>query len=273
MATFQVIISRLVTLFLLPFQSLDPIWPLLSLSLVMTMSFLFVFRHATDPVKVRTVKNRVQAHLLELRLFKDSPRILFSALGNILIHNGRYLRLSLRPLALLLFPIALLLVHLEGWFGYRPLHPAEAAVVTVKVGPDRLVGEATLEVSPGLILETPSLWVPALGEISWTIRGKKAGSHRVVVQGLSRASAKRVVVSDKTWFRVWPTTISTGFWNHFWNPGEAVLDPQGQVQQITLNYPARTIRLLGWKMHWLINFFLASCLFGWVASRWMKVVI
>lgn len=275
MTTLQSFISQLIGWLLFPFLRLNPLWPLLLLSLVMTLAFLLAFRRLTSPSQVQAVKNRLQAHLLELRLFKDSPRILFSALGNILVYNARYLSISLKPILVLLAPIVVLLIHLDGWFGYRPLRTHEAAIVMVKVPASRpeLVNQITLEVPPGIKQETPALRVFAAGEVSWSIRGKQAGSHRLIFRGPGATASKRVVVSNTGWQRVWPSTVAGGFWNALWNPGEAVLAPDGPVQEVTLTYPTRSIRLFGWEMHWLLCFFLASCLFGWVASRRMKVTI
>ena len=269
------IIDSVLTVLFSPFFNTAPVWPLVLTALATSVLFLWVYKRTVDPVKVKTSKDRIQAHLLELRLFKDSPRILFSALGNALIHNVRYLRFSLKPLAFVLLPIVLLLVQLEGWYGYKPLRPGEAALVRVSLStPDiGILRQITLQCPAGIARETPPLRFPPTREVSWAIRGKEAGNHRLVVQGPDWTYTKTVVVSEGTWARVWPQTVTSGFWNQFWNPGEAVLSPAGRVRQIAVNYPDRSIDVLGWKTHWLVVFFLASCLFGWIASRFMKVVI
>jgi hypothetical protein len=258
-----------------PFQGSDPVWALLLLALATTLVFLLVFRFAADPEQIQKAKNRIQAHLLELRLFKDSPRTIFSALGKILVHNGKYLRSASRPLLVMLLPIVLLLVHMDGWFGYRPLRLYEAAVVEVKLAaPDAdALKQITLEAPAGITIETPPLRFSEAQEVSWSIRGKNAGTHRLEFRGAGLFASKSVSVSDTAWTRVWPTTVTSGFWNQFWNPGEADLNATGPVKQITLNYPSRSVRLWSWEMHWLLLFFLATCLFGWIASRWMKIVI
>ena len=269
------IIDSVLTVLFSPFLNTAPVWSLVLTALATSALFLWVYKRTVDPVKVKTSKDRIQAHLLELRLFKDSPRILFSALGNALIHNVRYLRFSLKPLAFVLLPIILLLVQLEGWYGYKPLRPGEAALVRVRLStPDiGILRQITLQCPVGIARETPPLRFPPTREVSWAIRGKEAGTHRLVVQGPDWTYTKTVVVSEGTWARVWPQTVTSGFWNQFWNPGEAVLSPAGRVRQIAVDYPDRSIDVLGWKTHWLVVFFLASCLFGWIASRFMKVVI
>jgi uncharacterized membrane protein (DUF106 family) len=269
------ILDRILNVLFSPFLHTAPAWPLLLTALVTSLLFLWVYKQTVDPVKVKASKDRIQAHLLELRLFKDSPRIMFSALGNALIHNVRYVRSSLKPLALMLLPIVLLLVQLEGWYGHNPLRPGEAAVVSVSLATSDIgiLQRMTLQCPRGIAQETPPLRLPSAQEVSWAIRGKEAGTHRVVVQGPDRTYTKTVVVSDGTWARVWPQTVTSGFWNQFWNPGEAALSPTGFVRQITVSYSDRSIDVFGWEMHWLLAFFLASCLFGWIASRFMKVVI
>jgi hypothetical protein len=275
MPTVQLVIGLLINLLLSPFEKLDPLWPLLLLSLGISLGFLLAFRRLANATRLKGAKDRMQAHLLELRLFKDSPRILFSALGNILIQNVRYLRFSLKPLLVLLLPMALLLVHLDGWFGYRPLLPGESALVTVKLLPGNIgvMKDIALQVPSAITLETLPLRIPAAWEVSWQIRAKEVGTHDLIFRSPASVVTKAIVVSETAWARVWPTTAVSGLWNEFWNPGEAVLSAGSDLQQIRLGYPARSIKVLGWEMHWLLFFFLASCLFGWVASRRMRVVI
>jgi hypothetical protein len=272
MAVLQSGIIAFFTLLLAPVARLAPIWPLLALSLALTIVFLLVFRKTTNSVQVSRVKNLVQAHILELRLFKDSPRILLSALGKIVFHNVRYLALSLKPLLVMTVPIVLLLVHFESWFGYRPLHRGEATIVTVQTENATAPG-LSIQSPPDIVVETASLWDQNLREMSWRIRPKAIGHHRLVIQGPNGSVEKTITVADEGWPRVWPVTVKDGFWNQLWNPGEAILPAENPVKQVRVDYPVRSIRLWRWEMNWLLIFFLTSCLFGWIVSRRMKLVI
>ena len=61
-----------------PFKRIDPFWALLAVCIVTTFIFLEVFRRTTDSVRLQEAKNGMQARLLEVRLFKDSPSIVLS---------------------------------------------------------------------------------------------------------------------------------------------------------------------------------------------------
>ncbi len=80
-----------------PFKRIDPFWALLAVCLVTTFIFLEVFRRTTDSMKLQEAKNSMQARLLEVRLFKDSPSIVLAALAGMLTCNLRYLKHSLKP--------------------------------------------------------------------------------------------------------------------------------------------------------------------------------
>jgi hypothetical protein len=48
------------------------------------------------------------------------------------------------------------------------------------------------------------------------------------------------------------------FWNTLLNPIELPIPRGASVEQIQVGYPARTISIFGWKMHWIVVFFLIS---------------
>src|SRR3974377_243951 len=115
MVTFNSILSSLLDLLLGPFRGLHPFWALLILSVMVGAVLLVVFRYTSNQRGIQETKNRIKAHLLEIRLFKDDLRVLLSAQGSILKYNLRYMAYGLKPLLVIILPVALLLIQLEGW--------------------------------------------------------------------------------------------------------------------------------------------------------------
>lgn len=258
-----------------PFKRIDPFWALLAVSLVVTFIVLEVFRRTTDSIKLQEAKNSMQARLLEVRLFKDSPPIVLAALAGMLSCNLRYLRHSLKATLLMLPPLVMLMIHLDAWFGHAPLQPGQAALVRVKIleSARQAFDDISLEAASGVAIETPSLRVPEEKEISWVVRASQAGHYLLSVKGAGSAVQKTIVVGDRGWERVAPRVVTAGFWNHWAHPGDASL-PQGSlVEWVEVTYPDRALGLLGWETHWLILFFLLTCVLGFVGSKLLRVTI
>src|SRR5689334_18163049 len=78
------------------------------------IGMLWVFQKVSNQDKIRAVKRRVQAHLLELRIYRDEPAVMWRAQKSLLAANLRYMGLMLQPAILLTIPFAILLVHLDA---------------------------------------------------------------------------------------------------------------------------------------------------------------
>ncbi|HEU0007155.1 MAG TPA: hypothetical protein VFS12_14315 [Terriglobia bacterium] len=275
MFTLQSTIVRWLDWLFWPFKRVDPFWALLAASLVTTFIFLEVFRRTTDSTKLQEAKNNMQARLLEVRLFRDSPSIVLAALVGMLACNLRYLRHSLKPTLLMLPPLVVLMIHLDAWFGHVPLRPGQAALVRVKLlGPaNRGLDDVSLEAAAGLAIETPSLRIPQEKEISWVVRATQAGQYLLSVRGAGSPAQKTIVVVDGGWDRAARRVVTAGFWNQWTHPGEASLPQDGPFEWVEVNYPDRSLALFGWKTHWLVLFFVFTCAFGFVGSKLLRVTV
>ena len=258
-----------------PFKRVDPFWVLLGISLVMMLAFLEVFRRTTDSAKLQEAKNSMQARLLEVRLFKDSPTTVLSALAGMLTCNLQYLKHSLKPTVFMLPPLLVLMIHLDTWFGHAPLHPGQAALVRVKVldSAPQTLDDVSMETPAGLTIETPALRIPQEYEVSWVVRANRAGRYLLTVTQNGGRAQKAIVVTDGSWERAVPRVVTSGFWNQWIHPGEALLPKAGPIEWIEVSYPDRSVAVLGWKTHWLVLFFVFSCVLGFMGSRLLRVTI
>jgi len=273
--TLQSTIIRCLDWLFVPFKSIDPFWALLAVSFVTTLIFLEIFRRTTHSRKLQEAKNGMQARLLEVRLFKDSPSIVLAALAGMLACNLRYLKHSLKPTLLMVPPLVVLMIHLDAWFGHAPLRPGQAALVRVKLleSAQQALDEVSLEAPADLAIETPSLRIPQEKEISWAVRATQAGQYLLSVRGAGSPAQKTIVVADGGWDRVAPRAVAAGFWNHWTHPGEASLPQDGPVEWVDVNYPGRSLVLLGWETHWLVLFLVFTCVLGFVGSKLLRVTL
>jgi uncharacterized membrane protein (DUF106 family) len=204
------------------------IWTLLPVSLIYGLAAALVFHRFSDQESIgRTIK-RMIAHVMEFRLFLDTPALVLRAQRDLLRENFRLLRLVLRPSAILTFLFIILFPQLEAMYGHAPLRVGEPAVVTA-----RLDGDAVLEAPAGIVVETPGVHVIHDRQISWRVRPLGWSSGEVKVRSDGRVLTRQIVAGGG---------LIYGMNLPFSSPA------------IEIPYPRRTV--LG--MNWMIWFFLIS---------------
>lgn len=200
------------------------IWTLIPVSVVYGFVAALVLRRFSDRAAVQAAMNRMIAHVMEFRLFLDTPSLVLRAQRDLFVENLRLLRLLLVPSIMLAVVFIALFPQLDALYGHAPLTPNEPSVVSVRID-----GTAALEVPPGISIETPPVHSLQDHRMSWRVRpmGTTAGDLRIT-QG-SRVLTKRIVA------------------------GKGFLDGYSS-RTIDVRYPRRSV--LG--THWLVWFFLFS---------------
>jgi uncharacterized membrane protein (DUF106 family) len=264
---------------LYPLRELPPIVGVILMSLVTAMGMLLVFRYASDQDKLAQVKNRIHACIFEIRLFNDDLGAIMRAQMEILRHNLTYLRLTIKPMLWMIVPIVLLIAQLQFHYGYRGLTPGDSAVVSVTFGEGPSItgngGDkpATSLVAPsGLVVETPAVWVPSLKELSWRIGAERRGVYELEVVADGETYAKSVVVSDVVRRRS-PSRLESGFLNQLLYPAEDPLPKDGSIVSIEVGYRENEIPVFGYRLHWLIVFFILSVVFAFSLKSFFGVTI
>ena len=240
-------------------------------SLLAGILMLLIFRYTSDQKRIRETKNAIKAHLLELWIFRDDVRITLSAQGKLLLLNGRYLKLALKPMMVMVVPMALILISLEGWFGYRPLRPGEAVIVSMQVS-DGVLGleNASLYAGNGIKVETPPLRILMAKEVDWRIRADGAGTHKVTLDLSGYRLEKQVVIAQGL-VRVSPSRFASTFWQTLLYPGEPPIPKEFGIERIDISYPTRFIKIFRWEIHWLVVFFVLSIVFAFAFKRAFRV--
>jgi len=267
----------LTTLFdgvLYPFQTLPPLAGLAVLSALAAALMLVIFRYTSNQEEIRTAKDRVKAHILEMRLFGEDVRLLLRAQKRILLADLAYLKCSLVPIALMIVPVVLILVQANLRYGYRPLLPGETALVSAKVHPGApretvLLGLSTGE---GIVVETAPLHMEWDGEVDWRIRAQRPGRYVVGIEGAGFSVQKLVVVSNRV---VAASAMRVGgqFVDVLLNPGERPLSGKTPIKSVAIHYPRRTFSIFGRRVHWMIIFFVLSIAFAYVAKGPLRIEV
>ena len=256
-----------------PLQGLSPSTSLLLLSAALGLLLLLVFRLTSNQAAIGGLRRQMAAHLLEFRLFQHSLGIQWSSLSRMLLANLIYLKYAARPLLLMLVPLALLLVQFNQWYGYQPLRPEETALVSLKLSGERDLSKVRLKIGDGLELVGSPLRIPQAGEVNWSVRPQRQGTHLLTFQFEGRQVQKEIITSGQGMARISAVTPAHDFWELLQHPGEPPLPPDSFAQRISVNYPARRINLLGWETHWVVFLLIVSTLTALAFKRLLRVQI
>jgi predicted secreted protein len=249
-------LARFFSLLLDPVGRLTPVVGLTLISAVSGVIALLAFRVASDPAAVRAARQRAQAHLLAVRLYRDDLRVVMRSQRSLLGALAAYFGNMLLPFLALLLPFGLLFAHLEARYGARALHPGERTLVTVSAAPATL-DQWRLEGNDGLVVDSAPVRIPARGEIVWRVRATASGRHQIaLVAGDRRIEAEALVTGEDRGAapgRSIPTLSSL-----FLAPTEPQIPAGLGISSIEIGYPPLQLAVFGWRLHWIVIFLVVS---------------
>lgn len=269
MSRFLALLNRLFEVLLAPLEWAPPLWGLLAVSGLTGIGMLLVFRYTSDQKGIKTAKDRIQAHLLAIRLFQDQLGVVLRAQGSILRAILSYLGHSLKPLGVMLLPILFLLIQLDARLGWVPPRPGETFLLTARVAEPAALDQVTLRLPAGLALSAPPLRIPDKKEISWRIQADKVGDFRVELLLGNQAFPKRVTVATGL-ARVSTTRVRAGLVEEFLHPGEPPLPKDAPLESIQVHYRRRSLNLGVTQADWLVPFFVFSLAAGYAMKGLLR---
>ena len=250
---------------MVPLQALSLGWSLAIISTLMGAVMLVVFKYTGDPDLLFTSIKRMQAYMMEMRLFDREPKLVFKAMGKLFWWNAKSILALLGPMLWVTVPMLLLFFQMEHYYGMRPVEPGESAVVTVKFkNADKLDGPVVLESGSGAEVETKPVLAPRRDLASWRVKGLEEGAHTL-----------RLQVGEATYdksFHVGTERVRVSKRRAYAGPDALVypVEPRlqkGPVAWIDVRYPTTDTPWLGTEMHWLLWLVIVS-LVGALGVRW-----
>jgi uncharacterized membrane protein (DUF106 family) len=275
MGIVNLVFGRVVDIILLPFRGVSPWFGMAAVSLLTALLMLEVYKLTSNQAAIRGAKDKIKAHLLELRLYKDSMRVTLRAQAAILKANMSYLAANLKPLLVMIVPLVLILAQLGLWFDRAPLGPGEETLVKVglEAGVDPVSLQMELEASPGLEITSPAVRIPDQREVAWRFKATAAGPGRLTLRVGGMALVKSVAVGGKPMTKVSPLASRGSIWKQALYPGERALAAGTPVRSIEILYPAKSLGAFGFRLHWLVAYLILSIAFGFAFKGVLKVEI
>ncbi|MEZ5364643.1 MAG: hypothetical protein R2748_20485 [Bryobacterales bacterium] len=255
MSFFHSLIRGVLEAYIGLFGDAHPLASLIPLSALIGVAMLWVFGKTSNQKAIERAKKKMQAYLLELRLYGDDPGLLFRAQGNLIVANLKYMAHMFKPALILTIPMIVLLFHLDAIYGIRALRPGEAAVVTVETADAAAEAPPTVTAPQGVAVETPAVRAPELGQINWRVRAAAPEHGELGFDWPDKQWTKSIDAGEGLRYVSHRRVSST--WDQFASPGEPLLDVAG-VQAVDVAYPAAEIDAFGFQLHWLVWFLLVS---------------
>ena len=246
-------------------------WSLAALSVVCGLGIAWVFGRLTDHLALKTLRRRLQANLLEIRLFSDDPRLVWRAQLALFRDNLRLIALLLRPMLVLLLPMAWLLLQLDSVYGTKSLEIGQPAVVTAQMATALTPQDAAsiLAAPPGIAVETPPVRSFADRQISWRVRPIEPvrGSLRLTLRG--KIVEKTIEAGDRGLFLSRRRAHSLyAFLTHV--EEARITDPD--VAWLDVDYPGANVRIAGIALPWPAWFLLISSASAWIFARRLRLL-
>lgn len=272
---FNLIFGKIFEIMFFPLRSLSPWFAMAFISCLTGIFMLLIFRLASNQEGIKRTKSRVKAHLLELRLFRDSLPVSLQAQGNLLLANFRYIGFAVKPMLVMLIPLVLTLAQLDLWFGRESLQPGRAFLLKARFDDAQNYSspDMVLETPSGLEVETPPLRLEEQHEVNWRLRARERGVHALTLKIGEQTFVKKIAVAQPPLARLSPLKVKSSFVAEILNPGERPLPSSSTLRSIEVVYPARRLSLFGLRLHWLIAYFVLSVAFGFVLKKKLGVEI
>jgi uncharacterized membrane protein (DUF106 family) len=271
-AILNVTLGSFLDVLLLPFRDLPPIAGLAAVSLLTALAMLVVVRFTSDQAGIAAAKQAIVVALFEIRLFNDDLPAVFRAQFEMLRQNAIYLRLSLVPMLWMIVPIALVLTHLEGHYGYAGLTPGQPVLVKAAVSGSQAPNDAALDAPDPVRVSTPAVWFPAARELVWKVTPERAGDFILSARINGVSYTKTLDATDRV-VRRSPERVAPGLVAEFLHPSERPLPGEAAVTSITVAYPTREVSIFGWQMSWVVVYFVFSMIFAFLLKKPLGVAM
>jgi len=260
-----------ITLSFIPFRwlfssallSSGPLLLVLAISIVIGLLMVIVFRYTSDQKAIGRAKDRLKAHLLAVRLFQDQLTVVMRAYGRILRGTGIYLRLAFTPFLIAILPITFLIIQLDRYFGWTPLHQGQTFLVEARVEDPAAASAIELQLPPELVSSAPPVHIPVDKEVVWRVAAQRDGRYDIHLATVGERVSKQVVVEPGL-ARVSPVRLRGNFWERMFTSGEPALAENSPVQSIAISYPPRVIDFAWMEWNWIVLFFVVSLIAGFV---------
>jgi hypothetical protein len=249
--------------------ALHPWLAMIVVSAVTSVVVLIVYKYTSNQKSMLRVKDRLKASFLAFSLYKDSLRVILLSSLRILRDNFHYMALNVVPLLVMIGPVLVVMVQLEGWYGHRPLRPGEEALVKAQVDGRLIEQGVSLEVPGNMEITAPPVRMASEDEVCWRVKALEEG-HQAITLRLGETRVDKDVPVGTGTQRISMKRHAGGFLDGFFHPGEKRIAAAG-VQAISVSFAGDEMSVFGWHVHWIWVFLVLTLVFALALRDFFKV--
>ncbi|MBK7642387.1 MAG: hypothetical protein IPJ19_04975 [Planctomycetes bacterium] len=256
---------------------------LILLSGVFGVLALVAFKHLSFQKRIKAAKDKIKAHMIEIRLYQDDLAIVGRAIGKVFWHNARYLGLNIVPILPLALPFTIVAAQLVTRFGFEPA-PVHAQTqpllagggttlaIELQRGEEGRIANLEVHYPAGLEPVSPLVRMPESGKAWQEFVARKPGCYTIEI-ALDGETQTKQFCAGVAAPQMQPER-GRGFVSALLWPAEPVLESRSFFKGLSFRYPDR-------KLPWmpagpegvLLYFLLVSMLFGLAVMKPLKVQI
>ncbi len=240
---------RLFDVLWVPLAGLPGWVALLALGALFGVAALLSMKYATNPRRITAFKDRMQGHILAIKLFRDSFTVVVGSLVKAILWSGGYLAEQFKSVLVMLVPFALVFAQMEMRLGLRPLELDREVLVTVDVDAARVPGlDVAVEVPAGVVQARPAVREPSRHRVVFAFVPTLPGRHELRFRVGTEVEIKTFDAGDLPGMpRVSPVR-SSGFWDQLLYPSERGFSPASAFERIAFACPVRPLPFLGFDL-------------------------
>ena len=250
----------------------NPLWLVLGISILIGLLMVVIFRYTSDQKAIGRAKDILKANLLAVRLYQDQLPVVLGAYGKILRGTGNYLRLTFTPFLVVIIPMTFLLIQMDRYLGWMPLQTAQPFLVEARVNDAETLDQIQIHLPNAFISSAPAVHIPKEKLVVWRVAANQTGEYDLGIEAGGQIETKHIVVSSAL-ARLSPVRLRGSFWTRMFSSAETAIPDRSSIQAITVNYPERNIRLAGMEWNWIVLFFLASLIAGFIFKSVLGIQI
>ena len=253
------------------------------ISAVAGVLLLIIFKYTSNQKAIGRARDDIKAHMLALKLFKDSLVVTLKAQGR--VFRGAFLLLfhAILPMLVMIVPVSLLLGQMSLWYQSHPLRNGEEALVVMSLNGDMESAwpEVSIKSTGGAEVTTGPVRVFSKRQIYWKIKAVKEGYSEIDF-GVDGQEVKKELAVGEGFMRV--SSMRPGWqWSEIlMYPWEKPFGPDSEVKSISIGYPERLSHMLSGDggirdfiiiYWWMIYFIIVSMVFAFIFKPFLKVRI
>jgi len=274
LATLSRILSAVFDLFVAPFGDHRGA-ALCAVSMAAGVVLIFLFRAWSNQARVRRARDRLSAHVLEIRLYRDDPVLVLRALGSVITGNFAYLRAVYKPILALALVATVFLIQLDARYGRAPLRPGHNAVVRVVLaeGLDVMsVGVRARVTRGGATIDAPPVRIPSERAVYFRVRIDTPGRPVLALRAMNTEVSLPLVAERDNAVIGWSRRARSGR-DMLLHPGLDALPDHSPIASIRVDYPGERYSVFGWRTHWLVVFLIGSMVGGLIPKFLFRIDI